>query len=47
MIELPTALAVILALVVLVLGVTVGVVCTLFWAVRLVAVPIRSGRDET
>lgn len=47
MIELPTALAVILAVVVLVLGVTVGVVGTLLWAVRLVAVPIRSGRDET
>lgn len=47
MIELPTALAVILALVVLVLGVTVGVIATLLWAVRLVAVPIRSRRDET
>lgn len=47
MIELPTALAVILALTVLVLGVTVGVVGTLLWAVRLVALPIRSRRDET
>lgn len=46
MIALPTALAVMLALVVLVLGVTVGVIATLFWAVRLVAIPVRSGRDE-
>lgn len=46
MIELPTALAVILAVVVLVLGVVLGVIATLLWAVRLVAVPIRSRRDE-
>lgn len=47
MIALPTTLAVLIALAFVVLGVSVGVVCTLFWAVRLVAVPIRSGRDET
>lgn len=47
MIELPTVFAVLLALAVLVLGVSAGVVGTLLWAVRLVAVPIRSRRDET
>lgn len=47
MIELPTAWAVMLAVVVLVVGVTLGVIATLFWAVRLVDVPIRSRRDET
>lgn len=47
MIALPTTLAVLTALAFVVLGVSVGVIATLLWAVRLVAVPIRSGRDET
>ena len=47
MIALPTVLAVLTALAFVVLGVSVGVIGTLLWAVRLVAVPIRSGRDET
>src|SRR5699024_1100549 len=45
--EVPTARAVRLAVVVLLVGVAVGVIATLLWPVRLVDVPLRSRRDET